>query len=120
MRSKLRLGILAVPALRYYAIYLAVALSLWVLFKPGSDGPLPFPQADKVIHATTFTFLAIAMIWRRISWRVVAIGLLIYAGVSEIIQHFWIPGREFELLDIAADSDGAWIGLAVGLRRSWL
>jgi VanZ family protein len=103
--------------LKRYFVYLTVVISIVVLFRPGGDGPLPFPQADKVIHATTFALLALGASWRlRLSARTVlavAAVLLAYAVASEIIQHFWIPGREFDLLDIAADSLGALLVLGL-------
>jgi VanZ family protein len=103
---------------RTLAFNLAVVLSLIVLFKPGGDGPLPFPQADKVIHATTFALLAITAWWRFKSVRTIAIALVAYAVLSEFIQHFFIPGREFDVIDILADSFGAFaILLIVKLNR---
>ncbi len=101
--------------IRRYFVYLALGISFVVLFKPGGDGPLPFPEADKVIHATTFALVALGLWWRRVSWRVIAPSLFAYAVASEIIQHFFIPGREFELLDIAADTVGMLLVLALGV-----
>ena len=98
-----------------YFVYAATVLSLVVLFRPGGDGPLPFWQADKVIHATTFALLALGLWWRQLRLCQIALGLFVYAVASEIIQHSWIPGREFELLDIIADSVG--IALVLGLKQ---
>ncbi len=102
-------------AFRQYFIYLAFAISFVVLFKPGGDGPLPFPQADKVIHLVTFALLALGLWWRKLGWKVILGSLVTYAVASEVIQHFFIPGREFELLDILADTVGA--SLVVALTR---
>ncbi len=101
---------------QFYFIYLAIAISLIILFKPGGDGPLPFPQADKVVHATTFALLALGLWWRKVSWKLILAASAAYAVSSEIIQHFFIPGRDFELLDIAADTAGA--GLVVALVQA--
>lgn len=102
--------------LRSISFALAVILSMIVLFRPGSDGPLPFPQADKVIHATTFGLLA-ATAWLRFKRaKIIALCLIAYAVGSEIIQHFWIPGREFELLDILADLAGGFV-ILVSIRK---
>lgn len=90
-----------------YFIYGALLVSIIILFKPGGDGPLPFPQADKVLHALTFALLALGLWWRRVRWKLILVVLLAYAVSSEIVQHFFIPGREFELLDIVADTVGA-------------
>jgi hypothetical protein len=105
------------PVVKWYFIYLAVAISLVVLFKPGGDGPLPFTQADKVIHVATFALLAMGLWWRKYSWKVILGSLIIYAVASEAIQRLFIFGREFELLDIVADTIGSCLVLALGLRR---
>lgn len=105
-----------VTRLKLYFIYLAVIISLVVLFKPGSDGPLPFPQADKVIHAITFGLLALGLWWRQVGWKQILVSLIGYAVASEVIQHFWIPGREGDVLDVLADTTG--VGLMLGLVMS--
>jgi VanZ family protein len=90
---------------------IAVIFSLIVLFKPGSDGPLPFWQADKVVHIITFAFLAATAWWRFHRLRPIVRWLLLYAIASEVIQHFFIPGREWDILDVGADATGILIGL---------
>ena len=60
-----------------------------------------------VAYAAT-TFLAAAAYGR---WRVVA-GLLVYAGVLELLQHF-SPGRTSSLVDYLFSAMGVMIGLAV-------
>ena len=95
---------------------LAVILSTIILFKPGGDGPLPFPQADKVIHATTFALLSLTAWLRFQKFRIIALCLIAYAISSEIIQHFLIPGREFDFLDIAADLVGG-LGILIAIRN---
>jgi hypothetical protein len=112
MRLSIKPKYVAEVARRYF-IYVAICISIVILFKPGGDGPLPFPQADKVIHATTFALLALGLYWRQMKLRMIIMILLVYAAGSEIIQHFFIPGREFDLLDIVADSAG--FALMLGL-----
>ncbi len=97
---------------------LAVVLSLIILFRPGGDGPLPFSQADKVVHAVTFGLLAITARWRFGFTRTLVLQLVVYAVGSEIIQHFWIPGREFDGLDIMADMIGLALILIFRSRRT--
>ncbi len=92
--------------IRHFFIYFAIMVSVIVLFKPGGDGPLPFPQADKVIHALTFALLALGMRWRILSWKVIFVSLASYAALSELIQRYFVPGREFDLVDITADLSG--------------
>ena len=104
--------------LKFYFVYFALAISLYVLFTPARDSQLPFPQADKVVHITTFALLALGLLWRKISWKLILGGLFLYAVASEIIQHFWIPGREFDLLDIASDTVGILLVLGLGRWQS--
>ncbi len=104
--------------LRSSIFALAVVVSLVILFKPGGDGPLPFWQADKVIHATTFGLLAVTAWWRFKAWRNIALALVAYAVLSEVIQHFFIPGREFDPVDIVADSVGAFAILLAVRKQS--
>lgn len=102
---------------RQYLVYLAGGLSIIVLFKPGGDGPLPFWQADKVIHAITFALLALGLWWRQLAAKTILAVLAAYAVGSEVIQHFFISGREFDLLDMVADTFGVGLMLALELRR---
>ena len=50
--------------------------------------------------------------WRAYFFRMLSAGL-VYAVAIEIIQHYWIPYRSFDLFDIIADMTGAFAGLIV-------
>lgn len=104
--------------LRFYAFYAAFILSLVVLFTPAGGGALPFPQADKLIHMGLFAVLAATAGWRWGRWRTIVLGLLGYALVSEILQGAGIPGRQFDLVDLAADSAGLGVTFGVAKIRS--
>ncbi|MBW3537978.1 VanZ family protein [Candidatus Parcubacteria bacterium] len=106
--------------LRRYAFYAALPLSWLVLFTPPGSGPLPFAQADKLIHAGLFALLAATAGWRWRRRRIIAAGLLLYALTSEVIQGGWIAGRQFDLIDLLADSIGLAAALAAGGARSSL
>jgi len=41
----------------------------------------------------------------------IALAGITYGTVMEFVQKYWIPGRSFELLDIAADSVGSLLAL---------
>ena len=88
---------------------------------PGSDIPaigwLENMQFDKIIHAGLFgglTFLfslpyfkANFSIQRKINYFIrIAMAASIWGLTVEFIQKFFIPGRDFDLLDWAADSVG--------------
>lgn len=77
---------------------------------------------DKWIHAGVFGFLCIlfCMPYRKLElsrkrkikyFVIVALCVSGFGYLTEIIQKYWIPGRAYELLDWAADSLGAFIGV---------
>jgi VanZ family protein len=63
-------------------------------------------------HATAYagTALLIGLSYPAWGWRRIAAGLVIYAGVLELLQNF-SPGRHPALLDWLSSSTGAMIGL---------
>jgi VanZ family protein len=96
---------------------LAVTLSAFVLFWPSPPGDVPFPYADKVVHA--LVFLAVAWTGRRvgISVRALAIGLVLYAIGSELFQHLVLSERSGDWTDVVADLIGAAAGLVIARPR---
>jgi VanZ family protein len=107
----------------------AAALALyWAVLFVGTHMPPeglpsepPFPHADKVVHAAGYAVLAFvaaaAWTWRRTlaagdySWLLA--GLSSYAVVDEVLQMLPIVRRNAEVLDWAADTVGAAMGLLV-------
>ena len=95
---------------------------------PGSHLPvLPFRNADKIVHITIYGVLGwlAARAWSngsRISGAALVVVALIscFGALDEWHQQF-IPRRSMELLDWAADTTGATIGVvlatASGRRR---
>jgi VanZ family protein len=63
---------------------------------------------DKLGHALVFLFLAFltdhAFATTPFNWHK-ALWLMLYGIAIEVLQHY-IPGREFSLLDMAADASG--------------
>jgi hypothetical protein len=99
---------------------------------PGSDVPEigwmdKIPNFDKLVHAGLFgglTFLFCLPYFKstfshrkkinhfiRITFAVIIWGITV-----EFLQKYFIPGRDFELLDWAADSAGALIALWLCIR----
>jgi len=71
------------------------------------DKPL---HADKVLHLAVFALGAFLWAWATGSgWRAFAIAFLVGLG-KEVWQGGLIPGRSFELLDVAADAIGSLLG----------
>jgi hypothetical protein len=95
---------------------LALALSAYVLFSPSPPGELPFPYADKAVHASVF--LVLAWTGSRVGLPLpgLAIGLVVYAVGSEVIQYALLAERSGDWTDAAADLVGAMAGLALGRR----
>lgn len=89
---------------------------------PGSDIPEVgwldgIPNFDKVVHAGLFgglTFLSFMPYFKaafsqqqKINFlRRISLAVIVWGITVEFIQKFFIPGRDFDLLDWAADSLG--------------
>ncbi len=98
-------------------------LIITILFMiPGSALPretfLTRMRFDLWVH--TGFFAALFFLWRssmetvhgNVYIRMLVPGL-IYAVAIEIVQHYFIPNRSFDVLDIVADMTGGVIGLLV-------
>lgn len=82
--------------------------------------PVTIVQAgewDKLIHFSAFFLLAgmFALSWQRFSCVQWFTSLLLYAALTEVLQHF-IPGRSFSIMDWLADG----LGITAGLLLSYL
>lgn len=113
MRKPLTLALSADPrAAPFWRTTLALLLAVisWLALTPA-----PPPEAglfwDKLNHFAAFASLAVAgfMGFQR-RWVPVALGLLAYGGLIEVLQSF-TPTRVGEWVDLLADG----IGIALGL-----
>jgi hypothetical protein len=98
-----------------------VLVSLAVLFAPASDVPSAPAGVDKVVHLALFAALAAGGRWAGIGARALAVLLLGYAAVSEVVQGLPVLDRSMSLADWVADAIGVLLGLALwelGARRS--
>lgn len=77
---------------------------------------------DKLYHFSAFFVLSnmLALGWQRLNPMQLFSGLLIYAALTEILQHF-IPGRSFSVMDWVADGMGVVAGILLCqiLLRRW-
>lgn len=103
---------------------LTVLLILWLTLAPHPTGEIEiplFPGADKVVHLLMFAFLTCIVLletMKHSSWKplslvkiaFIAFGCAIFGFVIELVQHLMGLGRSFEVLDILADSAGAFGG----------
>ena len=94
----------------------AALLSVVVLFTPESGVPTAPPGTDKVIHTLLFALLAYTGLYAKIS-RILPL-LVVYAGVSEVLQELITPlHRSGEVLDALVDVLGIGLGWATA---TWL
>lgn len=101
---------------RWLVVFVA-ATAIWFGSDRAIRGPfsMPFPQADKVMHAAAYAIFA-ALIFRAL-WteavpvpaRVLALGVLLAAvwGATDEIHQWFVPGRCCDALDWTADVLGA-------------
>ena len=108
-------------------------LVLFLLCLPGSKLPsvskvFDILFLDKWIHIGLFSMLAFLFMYPFIRsslpfkdrWQYViriALATSIWGIATELIQHYFIPGRSFDLFDWAADSLGALIALLIAKFR---
>jgi VanZ family protein len=91
-----------------------------------SDAAPPSRVPDKVVHAGAYAVLSglivwaqVAGRWRRVTRRTVVIAVVasvLYGWSDEVHQRF-VPGRTYDLLDLAADAVGA--TAAAGALWAW-
>ncbi|WP_086666721.1 hypothetical protein [Lentzea kentuckyensis] len=100
---------------RVLPFVIAALLSVVVLFTPESGVPTAPPGTDKVIHTLLFALLAFTGLYAKIS-RVLPM-LVVYAGVSEVLQQLITPlHRSGDVLDALVDVLGIGLGWFVFAR----
>lgn len=94
----------------------AVVVQLVVLYSPSGPGGPSVPGLDKVAHA--FVFAAVGFTAVRQNWRPtpVLVVLLAHAGLSELVQHFFLAQRTGDPWDVLADAVGAVLAVLLGAR----
>lgn len=107
---------------RHHRVLLAVAVAvhLAVLYWPSAGGQGLLPHLDKVVHLTVFAAVAFTGRLAGVPWRVLAVLLVLHAGVSEVLQGAVLPERAADPWDVVADLAGTALGLAAPtwLRRT--
>jgi VanZ family protein len=87
-----------------------VVLSLIVLFAPRAPSEQEIPNLDKVVHAGLFLLLAATTRWRFGTATLGLIAVILYGGISELIQWRALANRDGDVRDFAADAAGALLG----------
>ena len=113
-----------IPGIAWFFVVL-ILISL-----PGDDIPSPsgwfewikLIQFDKIVHCGIFAVLTFLFIYpvakssysREVKWQYfvkIALEACIWGLTTELIQKFFIPTRNFDLVDWAADSIGVFVTL---------
>jgi len=103
----------------WWVLAVLVVFQLVALYTPGTSG-VPEPMyVDKVVHAAMFG-LPVYVLGRLTSRKWLWAGVfVVHAGLSEIIQYSFIPGRDGDIFDFTADVVGIGIALlALRWRRT--
>jgi VanZ family protein len=93
---------------------LAVIVQLLALYWPNPPQGGGAPGLDKVVHAGVFLAPALLGLLAGLPAVVLAPLLIAHAVVSELVQHFLLPGRAGDPWDAVADIVGVAVGLAIG------
>ncbi len=115
MTARARTGVLVALALAW------AALIFWA-----SSQPNPFPfvpksfwEHDKIVHACAYAVLGAlvlgALARARIAWRAIALAALVTTayGASDEWHQSYVPNRDADPRDLAADAAGSIAGAAV-------
>ena len=101
----------------------AVVTQLLVLYWPVVTVEGPVSWTDKVVHLLVFAVPTYAVGRALRSVRTAVVVFAIHAPVSELVQHFLLPGRTGDVWDAVVDLIGVALGavvLVVGPRlRRW-
>ena len=98
----------------------AVVVQLLVLYWPAVTVEGPVSWTDKVVHLLVFAVPTYAVGRAVGSVRTAVLVFAVHAPVSELVQHFLLPGRSGELWDVVLDLAGVAVGAAVLLVRGRL
>jgi hypothetical protein len=102
------------------ALVVALVLQLISLYLPRAPAGPQVTGLDKVVHVCIFAAPALAALMAGVSapW---ALGILaVHAPLSELVQHFALPERSGDVLDVMADFAGiafGWLAYLVWNRR---
>lgn len=95
---------------------ISICAVIYYSLMPTVEFPVDFWNADKLYHCAAYGWLAVLPIIG-LSMRRLALSAalsMIVLGILLEIGQYYIPGRTFSLLDIAANSLGVVLGIFLG------
>lgn len=102
---------------------MAVVVQLLALYWPVVTVEGPATWTDKVVHLLVFAVPTYAVGWALGSARTAAVVFATHAPVSELVQHYVLPGRSGDVWDAVVDLVAVALGagaVVVGARlRRW-
>ena len=96
----------------------AVVVQLLVLYWPVVTVEGPVSWTDKVVHLVVFAVPTYAVGRALGSVRTAVLVFAVHAPVSELVQHFLLPGRSGDPLDAVVDLVGVALGAAALVVRA--
>ncbi len=106
----------ALTSRRAVPFYVVLAISLVMLFSPGSTVPSGPPWGDEVTHLLMFLALAVAARYAGFRTGWILLGGVLYAAVTEVLQSVLPIQRGGSVGDWLADV----VGVAIGLGIVWV
>jgi hypothetical protein len=101
----------------------AVVVQVLVLYWPVVTVDVPVSWTDKLVHLVVFAVPTYAVARAIGSVRTAVVVFALHAPLSEVAQHFLLPGRSGDAWDVVFDLTGVALGAAaflVGpLLRRW-
>ncbi len=106
--------------------FLWSAIILFIIGIPGSNIPssslFEIPHFDKMIHAGIFGVLSLLLCYgffrqgkkpfsAGFSYTITIAICVIYGGLTEMYQHFYVAGRSGDFLDFVANISGSLAGM---------
>ena len=101
--------------------WLGVSAIVVLSLLPGQDRP-HLVDVSQFEHLAAYGIVGLVLAFAYAQRRVqlaIGLGLTALAGALEIGQ-LWIPGRYARVIDWAAGSLGAWLGIGAGITLAWL
>ena len=97
---------------------LFLGLDIWLSLSPGVRPPYEFEQSDKFYHMVMYfllSFLPFVYSINITKATFISLVSLLIGIILECIQ-FFVPFREFSIMDICANELGVLLGIIVGIR----